>query len=238
MLKKALAGILFTCIIILFYFAWYLDYVFIANLELVFLVILIAYHLLIDKKRSNTFLIVFGCFILNSVFLIGFNYTFKENNNYVIWGNLLGLLGYLIIMITLVNSKKFRLSISKYLLLIIFTLAVDCIIIYYYLKVMASLNIYISHTELSIFYPIIELILISIIIFYYLANSNLKSSLLVISMFSLFMSGIAQICQFLFFINNQLQALTILDVGFYIFGMFLLYKYFTSEENETTHLVQ
>jgi len=214
-----------------------MNYVLIENTQLLLLLGIMVYHFITDEKRSNAFIIVFSCFILNAILLIGFNYTYKKNNEFLFLGNFLGLLGFIVILLHLIKSKKFRLSISKYFMLISITLLIDCIVIYYYLKIMASLNIYISHTELSVFYPVIELILISVILFYYLANNNnLKISLLVISMFCFFLSGVAQICQFLFFINNQQKALIILDVGLYIFAVYLLYKYFTDNENEPAKL--
>jgi len=236
MLKKALSGIIFICIILLFYYAWFINYIFIQNMQLALLVSLIVYHLAVEKKRTNVLIVVFTCFVLNAFLLVIFNYTHQENSNYILLSNFLGLLGFIVVLVSLIKSKKFRLSIFKHLTLIIVTLIIDCVIIYYYLKSMSSLNIYVMHTEFSIFYPVIELILISIILFYYISNRNLKSSLLVISICCFFLSEVAQICQFLFFISKKLKALAILDVGFYVFGIYLLYKYFTNNENKLAKL--
>ncbi len=236
MLKKALLGIIIICIMLLLYYAWKIDYVYIQNVQLILLLSILLYHFLIDKKKRSVFIAVFMCFILNGFFLITFNYTNQTNHNYLLIGNLIGLIGFVIVLWHIIKSKKIRLSISKYSLLIVFTLIIDGFIIYSYLNMMAANNIYISHTQLSVFFPIIKLILISIIIFYYLSNKNLKASLILISMLCFLLSEIAQICQFLFFINGNLQALVILDVGLYVFAIYLLHQYFTNVENEHAKL--
>lgn len=230
MLKKFLFGFVLLCAIALFSCAWIKNYVYIQNAELLFLISMLAYHVFTNKKSDKLFITIISLFTISASFSVYYNYSGQLNQNYILLGNLCSLLGFTLLLIHVIRAQKFKFS--KRFLKILVLVVINMVIIYYYFDLMEINNVGIMHSSLGTFYPIIKLLLISFIIGYFLSNKNLKATLIGISMLCFLLKDIAQITQFLFFMTKKVRALAILDVSFYILGVYILHQYFIKSEKD------
>jgi len=225
---------LFLSIALSLYYAWLINYTGIQSMRLLMLVSILLFYVSKLGKGNNVFICLLLLFIGDYLFTTYNNYFGQHNSKYVLLGNIMSLAGYTLLLIYIFKEQKFKWQYRKNSYILFFFLIASVFVIYQYFKFMQANYIGLTHSNLSLLFPVIKVILLNVILGYYLFNKNLSSSLFIICMLSFLLADITQISQYLFFMNNQIKALAILDVSFYTLGIYLLTQFFLRPENGIT----
>ena len=191
----------------------------------------IVYHLLFDKRKSYLFLGVFALFAISNLVSVYFSYMRLQGDAgqraYVLFVQLPWFLGLSLIFLRLLSDNVMQFDLKKKSLLILLVIAFDVFFAYQVMELISKYNLGVSHIFYSFTAIIVEMILLSVGLIFYLSSGShyRKTSLLFGSFLCFYLCTIVSSLNSLMFYAEPVPALNILEVAFLFMAMMFFYMY-------------
>lgn len=224
--QRAILVLLFVIAITILYYASLINYDTVALLSTLFMIVLFVYNHFFDLKTNSFFVKVFGVFIgaglLSNVFIL----TEQKFTVLTLISNIVLSIGFLILLLQLINNVKFKQIFGKYSIVVLASFGVTSYFIYKIIMLIVNYDLDKYHV-VSFSVTILKLILFCAGIIYYLGKvkaSEIKP-VLAASLGFFFLQELASLTQLIVFPTKAVVALSILEAGFFLFAVVLLYSY-------------
>ena len=192
----------------------------------------LLYHILFDEIRSKLFIMVFSLFIISSAFGVyfSFNRVLKGETGALIYLNtvqLFWIMGFVLMFLKMLQEYPFKLKLNKWSFFIIFILVLDLFFAQKILDVVEAFGLSSMHILYSFAYTILKMVLLSVGLIYHIGNVNISTriSYITAAFLFFFLSDITEIWNSLFFFNNPMSGISLLESGLFCIALIFFYMY-------------